>query len=149
MRYVEVAGARISAIGLGTWQFGSTEWGYGPEYAGREAAAIVERALDLGITLFDTAELYGFGRSERILGEALGGLRDEAFVATKLFPLLPVGPVVGQRARASARRLGTDHLDLYQIHQYNPLVPLTATMPAFAPLLDEGVIGHAGVSNFS
>jgi len=149
MKYVEVAGARMSAIGLGTWQFGSTEWGYGPEYAGREAAAIVGRALDLGITLFDTAELYGFGRSERILGEALEGRRDDAFVASKLFPLLPVGPVVAQRARASVRRLGTGHLDLYQIHQYNPLVPLTATMPAFAQLLDEGVIRQAGVSNFS
>lgn len=149
MKYVEVAGARLSAIGLGTWQFGSTEWGYGADYSEREAAAIVQRALDLGITLFDTAEIYGLGRSERILGKALEGRRDEAFLASKIFPVLPVGPVVLQRARGSLRRLGTDHLDLYQLHQPNPVVPLSSTMPAFAQLLDEGSVRHAGVSNYS
>ncbi len=149
MKYVDVAGARVSAIGLGTWQFGSTEWGYGADYSDREAEAIVQRALDVGITLFDTAEIYGFGRSERILGKALGGRRDEAFVASKIFPVLPLGPVVLQRARASVRRLGIDTLDLYQLHQPNPVVPLSSTMPAFAQLLDEGVIRHAGVSNYS
>ena len=60
--------APVSQIGLGTWQFGSREWGYGPGYDERKAAAIVARALELGVTLFDTAELYGNGRSERILG---------------------------------------------------------------------------------
>jgi aryl-alcohol dehydrogenase-like predicted oxidoreductase len=149
MKHVEISGARMSAIGLGTWQFGSMEWGYGAEYAEHGAVAIVHRALDVGITLFDTAELYGFGRSERILGRALEGRRHEAFVASKLFPLLPVAPVVLHRARASVRRLRIDALDLYQIHQPNPLVPLSATMPAFAQLLDEGVIRHAGVSNYS
>ncbi|HXQ90224.1 MAG TPA: aldo/keto reductase [Acidimicrobiales bacterium] len=149
MKYVEAAGARMSAIGLGTWQFGSTEWGYGSDYSEREAGAIVQRALDVGITLFDTAEIYGFGRSERILGKALEGRRDEAFLASKILPVLPVGPVVLQRARGSLRRLGTDHLDLYQLHQPNPVVPLSATMPAFAQLLDEGVVRHAGVSNYS
>src|SRR5580692_9826938 len=149
MKYVEVGGARMSAIGLGTWQFGSREWGYGTEYAERDAVAIVHRALDVGITLYDTAEAYAFGRSERILGRALGDRRDEAFVATKIFPVLPIGPVVLQRARASARRLGVKTIDLYQIHQDNPVVPLSSTMPAFGKLLDEGVIGHAGVSNYS
>ncbi|MGD0381763.1 MAG: aldo/keto reductase [Acidimicrobiales bacterium] len=149
MKYVDIAGARVSAIGLGTWQFGSTEWGYGADYSDREADAIVQRALDVGITLFDTAEIYGFGRSERILGKALGDRRDEAFIASKIFPVLPLGPVVLQRARASVRRLGIDALDLYQLHQPNPVVPLSATMPAFAQLLDEGVIRHAGVSNYS
>jgi aryl-alcohol dehydrogenase-like predicted oxidoreductase len=149
VKYVDVAGARLSAIGLGTWQFGSTEWGYGADYAEREADAIVQRALDVGITLFDTAELYGFGRSERILGKALGARRDEAFIASKIFPVLPVGPVVLQRARGSLRRLGIDTLDLYQLHQPNPVVPLSSTMPAFAQLLDEGAVRHVGVSNYS
>ncbi len=144
VKYVDVAGARMSAIGLGTWQFGSTEWGYGADYAEREADAIVQRALDVGITLFDTAEIYGFGRSERILGKALGARRDEAFIASKIFPVLPVGPVVLQRARGSVRRLGIDALDLYQLHQPNPVVPFSATMPAFAQLLDEGVVRHVG-----
>ena len=149
MKYVEVGGVRVSAIGLGTWQFGSTEWGYGRDYADTEAATIVERALAVGITFFDTAEIYAFGRSERILGAALAGHRNEVFIATKLFPVLPVGPVVVHRAHASARRLGVEALDLYQIHQPNPAVPLSATMPAFARLMDEGTVRHAGVSNYS
>ena len=149
MKYVDIAGVRLSAIGLGTWQFGASEWGYGADYAEREAGAIVRRALDVGITLFDTAEIYGFGRSERILGKALEGRRDDAFIASKIFPVFPIGPVVLKRARGSVRRLGVDALDLYQIHQPNPVVPLSSTMPAFAQLLDEGVVRHAGVSNYS
>ena len=82
MRYVEAGGARLSAIGLGTWQFGSREWGYGQQYAEGESGAIVTRALDLGINLIDTAEIYGFGRSEKVLGEVLVDRRDEAFIAT-------------------------------------------------------------------
>jgi len=149
MKYVEVGGARMSAIGLGTWQFGSREWGYGNDYAERDAIAIVHRALDVGITLFDTAEIYAFGRSERILGRALEGRRDDAFLATKIFPAFPVGPVVLQRARGSIRRLGVKCIDLYQIHQPNPVVPLSSTMPAFAQLIDEGLVRHAGVSNYA
>src|SRR5271169_6989680 len=73
MRYLASSTVpRISKIGLGTWQFGSREWGYGEPYASQVADAIVRRALELGVTLFDTAEIYGFGRSERILGRALG-----------------------------------------------------------------------------
>jgi aryl-alcohol dehydrogenase-like predicted oxidoreductase len=99
MRYLSPGtSTRISRIGLGTWQFGSREWGYGQGYAGQEAHAIVRRAVELGVTLFDTAEIYGLGRSERILGAALGDDRDSVFLATKLFPLLPVAPVVEQRA---------------------------------------------------
>ncbi len=138
MKYVDIAGARMSVIGLGTWQFGSTEWGYGADYSDREADAIVQRALDVGITLFDTAEIYGFGRSERILGKALGERRNEAFIVSKIFPVLPIAPVVVQRARGSLRRLGVDALDLYQLHQPNPVVPLTATMPAFAAVARRG-----------
>src|ERR1700720_85235 len=104
MRYLTVGTARVSRIGLGTWQFGSREWGYGPSYAGQEAHAIVRRALELGVTLFDTAEIYGLGRSERILGQALGEDRESAFLATKIFPVLPVAPVVEQRGVASANR---------------------------------------------
>jgi aryl-alcohol dehydrogenase-like predicted oxidoreductase len=90
--------------------------GAGDDYARREAGAIVERALDLGVNLVDTAEIYAYGRSERIVGEAIRGRRDEVFLATKLFPVLPVAPVVEQRAQASARRLGVDAIDLYQVH---------------------------------
>ena len=67
LKYIQLGGVRLSAIGLGTWQFGSTEWGYGPEYNRVEAGKIVRRALELGVNLIDTAEFYGFGRSERIV----------------------------------------------------------------------------------
>ena len=123
MRYLDVeAGKRVSKVGLGTHQFGSVEWGYGEQYAGREARAIVRRALDLGVTLFDTAEIYGFqahrtacralvegvaladvariagfGRSEQILGQALSDQRDAAFLATKLYPAVPAAVVPEQR----------------------------------------------------
>src|SRR5437588_5872357 len=85
MKYVELGGQRVSAIGLGTWQFGSYEWGWGREFGPDDARRVVHRALDLGITFFDTAEIYGRGRSEQVLGEALRGNRD-AFIATKVWP---------------------------------------------------------------
>ena len=76
MQYVEVAGVRVSKIGLGCWQFGSREWGYGRQYADDEAIRITHKALDVGINLIDTAEIYGFGQSERIVGRAIAGRRD-------------------------------------------------------------------------
>ena len=148
MKYVEVGGALMSAIGLGTWQFGSTEWGYGSEFARGEAGIIVKRAIELGVTLIDTAEIYGLGRSERIVGAAIRGMRDRVFLATKLFPIgLPF--MTGWRARASARRLQVDHIDLYQLHWTSPLFPPGSTMPRFKHLVDEGLVRHAGVSNHS
>ena len=150
MRYLSPeTSTRISRIGLGTWQFGSREWGYGREYAGREAHAIVRRALELGVTLFDTAEIYGFGRSERILGAAIGEDRDSVFLATKIFPLLPVAPVVEQRAVASANRLGTRRLDLYQVHQPNPVVRDGTIMRGMRALQQVGLVSEVGVSNYS
>jgi len=153
MRYLNVGTdpktIRISRIGLGTWQFGSREWGYGKSYAEQEARGIVRRAVELGVTLFDTAEIYGFGRSERILGEAIGEDRESVFLATKLFPLLPVAPVVEQRAVASANRLGVRRLDLYQVHQPNPLVRDGTIMRGMRALQRVGLVGEVGVSNYS
>lgn len=149
MRYVDVAGIRVSAIGLGAWQFGSREWGYGRDYADHEAGRIVERALDLGVNLVDTAEIYGFGASERIVGRAIAARRDDVFLATKIFPVLPVGAIVTDRGRRSARRLGVSTIDLYQVHQPNPLVPDSLIMPGMRTLLDQGVVRHVGVSNYS
>ena len=140
---------QISRIGLGTWQFGSREWGYGKPYADQEARAIVRRAVELGVTLFDTAEIYGFGRSERILGQALGEDRARVFLATKLFPLLPVAPVVEQRAVASANRLGVRRIDLYQVHQPNPVVRDGTIMRGMRALQRVGLVGEVGVSNYS
>jgi len=148
VKYVEAGGARISAIGLGAWQFGSAEWGYGEDYARNEALKIVHRALDLGVNLIDTAEMYGFGRSERIVGEAIKGRRDSVFLATKLLPVgLPFQ--VASRARGSARRLGVDRIDLYQQHWPSPMFPPGATMPRMRKLVESGLVRLVGVSNHS
>ncbi|HEY6577514.1 MAG TPA: aldo/keto reductase [Mycobacterium sp.] len=150
MQYLDVDGVgRVSRIGLGTWQFGSREWGYGDDYASGPARDIVRRALAMGVTLFDTAEVYGLGKSERILGEALGDERADVAVASKVFPVAPFPAVIRQRERASARRLQLDRIPLYQIHQANPVVPDSVIMPGMRSLLDSGDIGAAGVSNYS
>jgi aryl-alcohol dehydrogenase-like predicted oxidoreductase len=149
VRYVDVCGERLSVVGLGTWQFGSRSWGYGPDYEAHEALDVANRALDLGINLLDTAELYGFGRSERVLARVLAERREEVFLATKLYPLLPIPTVERARAEASLRRLATDLIDLYQIHWSNRAVPLGKQMEGMRDLLDAGVVRHVGVSNFS
>jgi aryl-alcohol dehydrogenase-like predicted oxidoreductase len=149
VRYVENGGRPISVIGVGTWQFGSREWGYGSDYAEHEAVEIVHRALDLGVNLVDTAEIYGFGASERIVGRALAGRREQAYVATKVFPVVPLAPVVVNRGRASASRLGIDRIDLYQQHWPNPVVGVGQSMDGMRRLQEDGVIDDVGVSNFS
>lgn len=150
MKYLDVDGVgRVSRVGLGTWQFGSREWGYGDDYAAGAARDIVARARALGVTLFDTAEIYGFGKSERILGEALGEERSDVAVASKVFPVAPFPAIVKQRARASAQRLQLDRIPLYQVHQPNPVIPDSVIMPGMRELLDTGLIGAAGVSNYS
>jgi aryl-alcohol dehydrogenase-like predicted oxidoreductase len=149
VRYVDVgAPKRISKIGLGTWQFGSREWGYGETYADQVAPAIVRRAVELGVTLFDTAEVYGSGRSERILGRALGDDKESFFLATKVFPIMPSARLVRQRGEASARRLRTGWLDLYQVHWPSPLVSDGPLMRGMRSLQRAGVVGEVGVSNY-
>jgi len=150
MKFLEVPGlGQVSRVGLGTWQFGSREWGYGEDYAAGVAIEIVARARELGVTLFDTAEIYGFGRSERILARALGADRDQVVVASKVFPVAPFPAVVRNRERASARRLQIRRIPLYQVHQPNPLVPDSVIMPGMRSLLQEELIGAVGVSNYS
>ena len=153
MRYLEVDGLRTSVIGLGTWQFGSREWGYGEQYAAETAPALVRRALELGITMLDTAEAYGPGRSERIIAGALGAIppeaRDGLVVATKFLPLVPAEPIVARQAAGSRRRLGVDALDLYYAHWPNPFISVRRTMQALRPLVASGVVARVGVSNYS
>jgi aryl-alcohol dehydrogenase-like predicted oxidoreductase len=149
MRYVEVDGVRLSVIGLGTWQFGSKEWGYGSEYAANEAGRILERALDLGINLVDTAEIYGRGESERIVGRNLEGRRAEAFVATKVLPLMATAKYVEQHGRKSAERLRVSTIDLYQVHWPNPVFPISQQMEGMRRLQEAKLVTRVGVSNFS
>jgi aryl-alcohol dehydrogenase-like predicted oxidoreductase len=149
VRFVDVRGNRLSAIGLGTWQFGSKDWGYGSHYADSEAGRILQRALDLGVNVIDTAEVYGRGNSERIVGRALGDRRKEAFIATKVLPIAPTAGFVESHGRKSRERIGVDMIDLYQIHWPNPVVPISQQMEGMRRLQRAGVITEVGVSNFS
>jgi aryl-alcohol dehydrogenase-like predicted oxidoreductase len=150
VRYVEACGLRVSVIGLGTWQFGTPEWGWGPQFGPAEALGVVERARSLGITLIDTAELYGHGESERLLGRALAdpAARDSVVLASKVWPSWPTRERVAAAARGSLARLGTDRLDLYQVHWPNPLVAQRSTMAGMRTLQAGGLIGQVGVSNY-
>jgi len=149
VRYVEACGLRVSVIGLGAWQFGSPEWGWGSQFGPAEALAVVDRARSLGITLIDTAELYGRGESERLLGRALAdpGARASVVLASKVTPTWPTRDRVAAAARGSLARLGTDHLDLYQVHWPNPLVHQRATMAGMRTLQAGGLVRQVGVSN--
>jgi aryl-alcohol dehydrogenase-like predicted oxidoreductase len=150
VRYLAVDTAKkISKIGLGTWQFGSKEWGYGELYDERLAHVIVRRALDLGVTLFDTAEIYSSGRSERILGQAVGENQESVVLATKVWPIVPTASWVRRRAIASAHRLGVPSLDIYQVHWPNPIIGDSAIMRGMRSVQQTGLIGEVGVSNYS
>ncbi|EKN01308.1 aldo/keto reductase [Acidocella sp. MX-AZ02] len=145
-----------SRIGLGTWAIGGWMWG-GTDEA--ESIATIQSAVARGITLIDTAPVYGFGRSEEIVGKAIaeGGLRDKVQIATKLGLAWKDGKVFrdGRRARIrqeiedSLRRLRTDRIDLYQVHWPDLETPLEETAETLETLRREGKILSIGVSNFS
>lgn len=121
MKYLDVDGiGQVSRIGLGTWQFGSREWGYGDRYATGAARDIVKRARALGVTLFDTAEIYGLGKSERILGEALGDDRTEVVVASKVFPVAPFPAVImpGMRDLLDSGDIGAAGVSNYSLARW-------------------------------
>ena len=156
MRYVELGetGLRVSRICFGTWQFGG-DWG---AVERDDAKAAVRAALDAGVTLFDTAQGYGFGQSESLLAEALGPdiHRDDVIVGTK-GGLRPEGDGIERDAtraflrdgvEESLRHLGVEAIDLYQVHWPDPDVPFEETGEALAELKREGKIRHVGVSNF-
>ncbi len=147
MKYFTMGAQKVSAIGLGTWQFGEAGWGWGTELGHEEAIRIVHRALESGINFFDTAAVYGNGRSEEILGEALEGRRHEAIIATKVAPPLRPDQVI-QAGKENLRRLDVESIDLYQLHAPDPSVPLPRTMRAIRALMDAGQVQQVGVSNF-
>jgi len=145
----------VSRIAFGTWQLGG-DWGATDE---RRAIAAIRRAADQGVTLFDTAQGYGFGASERLLARALEGRRrDEVTIATKggLRPT-PGGGVqrdaspawIRQGVDESLQALGTDYIDLYQVHWPDPATPFEETAGALATSVAEGKVRHVGVSNFN
>jgi aryl-alcohol dehydrogenase-like predicted oxidoreductase len=158
MEYIQLGQTdlRASTIAYGTWQFGG-DWG---SFEAREAQAAIRRAHELGITLFDTAQAYGFGVSERVLGEALKpelkSQREKLIIATK-GGLRMDGSMLLRDASASwlrqgveqsLRNLGVDYIDLYQVHWPDPKTPIEETASALAQLAQEGKIRYVGVSNY-
>jgi len=143
------SGIKISAIGLGTWQWGSREWGWNRLYRQEDLHAAFRIGLELGINFVDTAEVYGHGKSEMMLGEMIHGCREMVFIATKVWPLnLSYGRVL-RAADRSLSRLKVDVIDLLQIHWPNPLIPITKTMKAMKKLVETGKVRCIGVSNFN
>jgi diketogulonate reductase-like aldo/keto reductase len=134
------SGETVSALGMGTWCMGET-----PAQRAQEIATL-RLGLDLGCTLIDTAEMYGEGLSETLVGEAIQGRRDEAFLVTKVYPHNASRTGVVAACERSLRRLKTDRIDLYLLH-WRGSVPLAETMGAFAALQKAGKIRHYGVSN--
>jgi len=148
-RNVGRSGLRVSAVGVGTNTFGA-------RIDRAQSIRVVHAALDRGITLFDTADVYGGGESEAYLGEALRGRRDKAIVATKFGMPAKVDEVydrggsriyVRRAVERSLRRLGTDWIDLYQLHAPDPLTPIEETLSALDDLVREGKVRYAGISN--
>jgi aryl-alcohol dehydrogenase-like predicted oxidoreductase len=139
-------------MGTGTWAWGDRlVWGFGKGYSDDDVRAAFEASVSAGVRFFDTAEMYGFGTSERLLGRFIGESGDKAYVATKFFPL-PWRLTRGQLIRAlrgSLKRLGLARVDLYQIHWHTPMFAPEKAADALADALDAGLIRAAGVSNYN
>ena len=158
MEFTKILGTEltISRIGLGTWAIGGWMWGGSDE---AESIATIHAAIDHGINLVDTAPVYGFGRSEEIVGKALGsnGLRQRVLIATKVGldwangqPFRDASsPRIFSEIEASLKRLHTDYVDIYQIHWPDPLTPIEECAEAMFTLLQQGKIRAIGVSNFT
>ena len=150
-------GLRVTPLAYGTWQFGG-DWGPVDE---RAAIAAIAQARSLGVNFFDTAQAYGFGRAERLLGRALAADlrsdRESVVIATKGGLRMDGDKLVRDASpawlrkgvEASLEALGTDHIDLYQVHWPDPHTPLRETAAGLAELVHEGLIRHVGVSNYT
>jgi aryl-alcohol dehydrogenase-like predicted oxidoreductase len=152
------SGLRVSALTLGTMGFGGTGWATPVGQIDVEGARRqIGLARDAGVNLFDTADSYSNGLSEEILGRALGSDRDEVLVATKVRLPMGEGPNdaglsrhhIIRSAEASLRRLGTDYIDLYQVHEWDGQTPLEETLQALDDLVRWGKVRYIGCSNYA
>ena len=152
------SGLKVSVLTMGTMTFGGSGAFANVGTTGvQEARAQIDRCLDAGVNLIDTADVYSDGRSEEIVGEVLKGRRDEVLLATKVRFPMGTGPNDAGLSRhhlvsgceASLRRLGTDYVDLYQLHEWDGLTPLEETLAALDTLITAGKVRYVGASNFS
>ena len=141
-------GLQVSAIGLGTNNFGR-------QLDAKATEVVINHALDMGMNMIDTANTYSGGRSEEFIGRALKGKRDKAIIATKVSSRVGDGPNMGGNSRQhilaevenSLRRLGTDYIDLYQIHWWDPNTPIEETLKVLNDLISQGKVRYIGCSN--
>ena len=149
MRKLGSQGPEISVVGFGSWEAGGSSWG--PEVPDERTIEAIRTGLDSGMNWIDTAEIYGGGRSEELVGKAIQG-RSDAMVFTKVAPKRSGSGYdaagVRKGAEASLRRLGREVIDLYQLHWPSSGVPLEETWTAMAQLVDDGLVRYIGVSNF-
>jgi diketogulonate reductase-like aldo/keto reductase len=142
MRHTQLSDSnRVPALGVGTWRMGENASRRGSE------VAVLKLALDMGLTLIDTAEMYGEGGAEEVVGEAVAHRRGEVFIVSKVYPHNASARLMPQALERSLKRLRTDCLDLYLLH-WRGSHPLAETVETFERLKQQGKIRHWGVSNF-
>ncbi|UVE18804.1 aldo/keto reductase [Pseudomonas sp. LS44] len=141
MRTMELAGAHVPVIGQGTWRMGEDR------SARKREVAALRLGIEQGLSLIDSAEMYGEGGAEDVVGEAIQGRRDEVFLVSKVYPHNASRQGVPAACERSLRRLGTERIDLYLLH-WRGAHPLAETIEAFERLREQGKIGQWGVSNF-
>lgn len=138
---------KIPAIGLGTYGIGG--YMHSDYSKDKEAIELIRYAIEIGLNFIDTAEMYGSGHTEELIGEAIMGLREKVFIATKVSPSHFSYEEVIKACERSLKRLKTTYIDLYQLHWPNPSIPIKETMKAMEYLVDKGKIRYIGISNFS
>ena len=152
------SGLRVSALTLGTMTFGGVGWARAVGTTDIDGAKRqIGMCIDAGVNLYDTADAYSAGVSEEILGQALGGTRDDVLIATKVRMPMGDGPNDAGLSRhhvirgceASLRRLGTDHIDLYQVHEWDGQTPLDESLGALDSLVQSGKVRYVGASNYA
>lgn len=154
-RLLGKSGLSVSAISIGAWAIGGENWG---EVNDQDSIAALQKALELGFTFIDTADIYGKGHSEKVVGRAIEGSRKDVIVATKVanrwneqgevWPDCSYDYIM-QAVQDSLKRLKTDYIDVYLIHRHDPNTPISETMRALEKLLQDGVVRAVGVSRYN
>ena len=157
LRLLGNSGLEVSALSFGTMTLGGEgRFAAMGNVQVEEARRLIEICLEAGVNTFDTADIYSLGKSEEVLGQALGARRKDVVLATKVFARLEPGhhkaglsrKHIVEACEASLRRLGTDYIDLYQAHNFDALTPLDETLAAFDDLIRSGKVRYAGCSNY-
>jgi aryl-alcohol dehydrogenase-like predicted oxidoreductase len=140
----------VTSVGLGVWQWGDINfWTYGKDFDRTDIDQVWRRNLEAGVNFIDTAEIYGKGASELIVGELLKETEEALVIASKLYPEKDSVEEVWKAVEGSIERMGIDYIDLYQVHWWPPKMPISGVMKELDRAVQEGLVRYVGVSNFS